>query len=455
MRNHRRRRPLPPAWILGLTLASGCAGAASQQRYRKLADDLEREPTLVPAAQTEVTRPRGHLERDAFVRAVLERNPSLAAAREAWRAALAEVPRARAVEDPMLEYAFAPLSIGARNTEYGQSITVRQNLPWPGTLAFAGEVALASAEARREDYRASRLDLALTASLLFDAYYAVERGLEVVDHHARIMAEVSDVAVAQYEAGRGPADGPLRAELEAALVERQRLELRTRRSVLVAQMNALLHRDPSAPLPPPPDRLDDDLAIPSDARTLQDEAVTRRPELEASRVLLRGRASAIRGAQRAFFPKLGWMTSYSTMWPMPQHRWMVGIAIDVPLEIRARRAAVEQAQAEQRRAEYETAARELEVRSEVEQARLRIEEARDAIALYRERLLPTARQRIDTALAAYTTGTGGLEMVLDAERALREVELAHEDASTELHRRHAELWRALGRMPGLDTQEVE
>src|SRR5690606_33368842 len=180
MRNHRRRRPLPPAWILGLTLASGCAGAASQQRYRKLADDLEREPTLVPAAQTEVTRPRGHLERDAFVRAVLERNPSLAAAREAWRAALAEVPRARAVEDPMLEYAFAPLSIGARNTEYGQSITVRQNLPWPGTLAFAGEVALASAEARREDYRASRLDLALTASLLFDAYYAVERGLEVV-----------------------------------------------------------------------------------------------------------------------------------------------------------------------------------------------------------------------------------------------------------------------------------
>lgn len=456
---HRRQRFPLPVWSLGLAVAYGCAGAAPQQRHRKLTEELEREPSFVPASSAEAPRPSGQLEREDFVRSVLERNPSIAAAREAWRAALAQVPQARAVPDPMLEYAFAPLSIGARNGEYGQSITVRQTLPWPGTLAFSGDVALADAEARREDYRAARLDLALMASQLFDAYYAVERGIEVIEHHAQLMAEIGDVAVAQYEAGRGPAEGPIRAELEAALVERQRLELRTRRGVLVAQMNALLHRDPASPLPPPPNHLDDRIeggtTVPQEARTLQDEAVSRRPELHASRVLVRGRASAIRGAQRAFFPNLGWMTSYSTMWPMPQHRWMVGISIDVPLEIRARRAAVEQATAQHRQAEYEAAARELEVRSEVEQARLRIEEARAALVLYRDRLLPAARQQIETALTAYTTGMGGLELVLEAERALRELELGHEDASTELHRRHAELSRALGRVPGLAAEEVQ
>jgi outer membrane protein TolC len=108
------------------------------------------------------------------------------------------------------------------------------------------------------------------------------------------------------------------------------------------------------------------------------------------------------------------------------------------------------------RAEFESEASRLEAsaRTQVYVSLKRLAESRTVLRLYEERLLPVARDQIDAARAGFTASRNPFMAVIEAERNLRAVELDYQMARAECDRRHAELERALGRIPGLDGKEV-
>src|SRR5580692_4108128 len=161
----------------------------------------------------------------------------------------------------MVTVDIAPLSIGSSSTRFGWDAMISQHLPWPGKLALDEAVAHAEADAARSDFEASRRELALTASLLFDQYFVTVKAIEVNAHHVDLMRSMQSAATAQYEVGRGSAQDPLQAEFELTHMEHDTVILASKRDVTVAQMNELLHRAPELPLPPPPK----DLPTPGDA----------------------------------------------------------------------------------------------------------------------------------------------------------------------------------------------
>lgn len=185
-------------WWPYLILAFGLGGCATAQarRYDALSAELRREGGRHAGANGGESLDMGELtrlDRAALIRAVLASNPSAEAARQGWRAALAQYPQSSALPDPMVEYSLAPLSIGSSNVSFGQVIGINQRFPWPGKLALEGEVALAEAEAAREGYDATRQRLALMASMLFDQYYAVQRSLDLNEEHRRLAEDIVSV----------------------------------------------------------------------------------------------------------------------------------------------------------------------------------------------------------------------------------------------------------------------
>ena len=78
------------------------------------------------------------LERSSLIEAVLERNPSLAAARQAWRAAAEGIPQASSLDDPMASFSLAPLSIASSDARFGDVLRLGQRIPFPGTLRLRG-----------------------------------------------------------------------------------------------------------------------------------------------------------------------------------------------------------------------------------------------------------------------------------------------------------------------------
>ncbi|HEX6900599.1 MAG TPA: TolC family protein [Thermoanaerobaculia bacterium] len=386
------------------------------------------------------------LDREALVRAVLERNPNLQAAREAWRAAAARPAQVRSLEDPTVSYGIAPLSIGS-DVDFGQELEVSQMLPYPGKRRVRSAMAEAEAETAREQYRAARLELATAAALGFDDYYRVHRALEINAEHRRLLDELHEIATARYAAGLVPQQEPLQAEVEAAELMHRDVQLRAERTMVKARLNALLHRRPDAGLPPPPDSLPElpPLGVAGD---LEDAAVAARPEIAARAAEIRAREAEVEMARLERKPDFGVMSSYNSMWTDKEHRFMVGASVSLPVRKERLEAARIEAEARLAQARNELAGMEDEIRSQVRESVARITEALHLLELYESRLLPASRDQIRAGRAGYVTGQSEFLSVLEAERTLRRVELGHQEALAALYQRRAELERALGRLPG-------
>lgn len=390
------------------------------------------------------------LDRAALVGAAVAANRDVEAMRQAWRAAAADVGARTGLDDPMASYSFAPLSIGS-DVRYGQVIELRQKLPFPGKRGLAGDAALDDAEVTRADYHAAQLAVAELASQLYDDAYVNARSLEINDRHRALVEQMKKVAEARVASSRGSTQDVLEAEVELGHIEHDRVMLETERITIDARINGLLHRDPNAALPAPPAAELTAPPMPVDVAVLLQTAVADRPQQAAAAARVRASETRVAIAERAYYPDFELMGSYNSMWNMPEHRWMLGIGLNVPIQRGTRAAEVEAAEArvEQVRAAADNVTD--EIRVDVTRAHRQLVEAIHVVHLYDERLVPAARAQVDAALAGFTSGTNDFPAVIGAERGLRDIELAAYRARAEAWRRQAALDRAVGRMPQGET----
>ncbi len=441
-------------------LTSSCAARTSRSTAPNGTPDSSPTPSEDPTTASpddDVDRlvSRARLERRAFVRAVLARNPSIAAARQGWRAAQARIRESGVLDDPMVKLEVAPLSVGSSSARLGYTASLSQRLPWPGKLSFEDSLARAEAGAAKNDFETMRRDLALAACLLYDRYFVSFRSLEINAQHVALLQNLKAGATAGFESGRGSAQDPLQAEAELTHLEHDSVVLATERDVTIAEMNALLHRDPRAPLPPPPK----DLALEPapdvrDSARLASAVATKRTEIEAARLRARAEQARAERAGRESYPDFTLSTSYNSMWDMPEHRWMVGVEFNLPIQTGRRAGAAEAANAERRRFEYQAVELTDKARAEVAVGVTRLEEAGHVVRLFETRLVPVARDQVDAARAGFVSSRNSFTAVVDAERNLRGVELEQQVARADFNRRVAELERAIGIIPGLGGKEA-
>lgn len=387
------------------------------------------------------------LDRDWLVREVLARNPSVGAAEAAVREARGRVFEADALEDPRLSYMVAPASLFSALPD-GHVVRLEQMLPFPGKRGLAAREAKAQVAASSAEAAQTRLDLALEAGRLYDAWFTVHRALEINAEHVDLLRTFKDSATAQYTAGKASQQDPLQAEVELTHVEHMNVTLAADREVIRAQLNGLLHRPPAAALPPPPSALPLPAAPAGGAATLAQAALQTRPELAAVQAQQGGAQASLARAQREAWPDFTVMGEYNSMWMDPAHQWMVGVGINLPLFWDRRHGEEEAATARGERLALEAARLRDQISTEVEVARLRLEEAVHVAHLYRTRLLPAARDQVAAARAGFVVGQTPFSTLIDAERNLRSMELSSAQSLADADLRAAELTRALGKLPG-------
>lgn len=385
------------------------------------------------------------LQRKALIQAVLDRNPGIEAARYA-RAVLREHETSvGSLEDPMLSYSLAPLSIGSDEVRYGQVIRVSQRFPSRGTLGLRSRQAGAMAEASHEELERLRLDLAAAASLLFDEYFVLHRSIEINEEHARLVAGFRRIVIARYAAGAGPQQDPIQAEVELAHLAHHKVMLESSVATVVARINTLMHRPPEDPLPPPPAKLPDPFLVP--AARLQEKALSGSPGLRAHQAAIRAGTATVELEEKGAKPQFEVMASYDSMWAATEHQWMVGAAINLPVQRKRTRANVARARARVAQLESEQQVLENQVRSEIQQIYIRLREAYHVVGLYRDRLLPAAADHVQAALSGYETNQNSFLVLIEAEKNQRSIQLQYQESIAAFHQRRAELDRALGRMP--------
>jgi outer membrane protein TolC len=359
------------------------------------------------------------------------------------------------LDDPMLMASIAPLSIASSKSRFGFDVEISQRFPLGGKLEAQEALAAAETRSASSDFSETRLKLALIASDLFDDYALAVRSIAIEADHIALVSALKENATALYASGNATAQDALQADAELARLEYQVSLYETQRDVAVAQLNALLHRVPTAALPPPSAAASqerDNAEV--DAAGLA-TAIDKRPDVVAAAARVRVAGARVEVAEREAYPDLTVSTSYNSMWDMPEHRWMAGVGVNIPLQRERRRGALDEASAMRAAAESEVQSTADMARGELAVAARQLQQARRAVQLYEQHLLPLARERIEAARASFTAAQTTFMSVIEAERGFRTAELELELARADLSKRKAGLERALGRVPGVSNSEVQ
>ena len=380
------------------------------------------------------------LTAESFTAAVLARNASLRAMRQALVAAVSGIRPAGALPDPMLSVSAAPRTFGS-TMGTGEDIEVSQALPWWGTLEVRKEIARADAEVARHDLQALRLRLAATARGTFADWVFVHRALLINASNQSVIGELRRIAAVRYATGKAPQSDVLQADVERAMLAQQQLKWQRKIAVVAARMNALLDRPPTASIPPPA-ALPVPAQLPSEAALLQ-RALTH-PQLKALEAEARAAQAKRRLAGKQRYPHFQVSAGYNSMWSDPAMRPMVGLSFTVPLDQGKYRAEIDAAQARARRAEYDLDNQRAALLADLSAAYASTREAAKSLALYRDDLVPLARDALQVALSEYGSGRGGFLEVLTAEQHQLDTALGLARAQSEYFDRWAELERLSG-----------
>ncbi|MCI0335255.1 MAG: TolC family protein [Planctomycetes bacterium] len=382
-----------------------------------------------------------------LIEEVQTRNPSLQAMVAAWQAAAQRYPQAISLDDPMFMAMAAPASFDSPDVEAGYVLQGSQKFPWFGKRAARGRIARAETNAAYHDLEDSRLRLAEATQLAYFDYYLAHRQQELNRENLEVIRQFRKTAQSRYQANQVTQQDVLQAEVELAELERRMIELERMNRLAAARVNTLLRQQPFAPLPPPPAQLSSPSEEP-DIETLQQLALSQRPDLAALGARVRAEQAAVTLACKEYYPDVEVFGRYDSFWQpadtQSDLRGQVGVNLNVPIYRGKLHASVREALSKlsQQRAEYEQ--RELDIRYEVAAAYEQVRESHRTLQLYAERLVPTAEQNVAAARSNYDVNKSSFLDLAIAQRQLIDLREKREEALATYHSRRAELMRAVG-----------
>jgi cobalt-zinc-cadmium efflux system outer membrane protein len=426
----------------------------------------------------------GNEELAAYLLEAGEKNPGLRASYTGWQAALAEIPQATALDDPVLSFTQV-----LRSLDENAVIELEQKLPWFGVLRLQGNKAASAADARLAEFYVKRNDLFARVKAAYYDYTLLEERIRIVKGQAEILKYVEDTVGSKYSVGLAEEQELFQVQIEEAKLEDQYQGFLQRRPAVIAALDRLIGREPSeelpapsesaAPPPPPPvpialarlhssnpaligmqhmiEGLETGIAL---ARKRAYPEVTlglgytvnrnesqNRGKSESLRALNAGRMFAsdpTRGNLTDLAVDAGFEQLFEDSESMPDE-WTIGVSVNVPVWRKKIKAGITQAQRLAEEHELERRDTALELGAQLKEAYYEYEDAARRLNVLKENLVPKAQLTYESAVTSYSTQAGSdfLEM-LNSQRMLLEFQLDRAQAEHDLKEAAATLEMLMG-----------
>jgi len=351
---------------------------------------------------------------DDAVKVALSANPGLVAL-DARAQALAEVPsQVEALPDPSLSVNLLnlPLDSFSFNQEGMTQLQVAftQALPYPGKLALRAQAASHEASAAGEEVAARRLLLVRDVKTVWWNIFYLDRALEVVVRNQTLLKQFVNVAETRYQVGRGLQQDILLAQLEHSTLRDNAIRIHNSRENEAARLNVLLDYPPGQRVVLPMS-VDERLPALMSVMVLQQRAAFLHPDLSAQRERLEAARSRINLAKKDYAPDFKLGAAYglrSGSNPDGSGRTDFGsvmFSMTLPLYTASKQdRAVDQRNAEWLQQKYWLHDQRNRVALEVHQAMTDYRRAGEQAILFKEEIIPQARQTVDAMLAGYQVG---------------------------------------------------
>jgi outer membrane protein TolC len=385
------------------------------------------------------------LDRRTVLREALERNPAARVFEQRAEAsrALAKAEGTLPAPEIMGQVWQVPFSQPLAFNQNMIMVGVTQSFPAPGVLSAREESMAAEADVELAMASDRARMILRDAGHAFADYAESSAKHRIHRAHLDVMQHLSDVAHARHATGGSLAD-VARAEVEVSRVEADFVTDATLIESARAHLNALLGRDPGAQLGPPADA---EPMVPNvDVAVLVARARAARPEFKRAVAEKEARRFAARAADReASWPSFSLGALYfPPTQAVNEHGYGASLSMSLPWLWGAagRRSAAEQKYLEAAEADLE--ATKIPVNAEVVTAESKARSAAYRLQVLRDRTLPASRRAFEVVEAGFESGRTDLMTVLDARRAMVDVEQEIVMARSDLEHALTDLEAAVG-----------
>ena len=361
-------------------------------------------------------------------------NPDLEAAFYRWRATLEAIPQAWALPNPRLTYAYYLRNVETRVGPQRHRVEFSQQFPWFGTRELQSDVSLEESRVAWEQFQARKLLLFNRISKAYYSLYTLSRSISVLEENMALLTSLEQVVRTRYTTGNASHADLVNVQVELSRLEERLASLSDRREPMEARLNAVLNRPTGATvsitdeLPPLEYELSED--------TLIDRSLEHHPDLAAleHRRLKAAKAGELAG--RRFYPDImlgiAYIETGTTAMPGVRDNGkdplMPMITLSLPVWRDTYAAAEREAELIERATERQHDEQANIIVADLKDAFYRYRDATRKIDLFRNTLIPKARQSLTVSQTGFRNGTAEFMNLIDAQRTLLEFEFACEEA---------------------------
>jgi outer membrane protein, heavy metal efflux system len=414
--------------------------------------------SIARAEQSSGDKPRlsnGRFSQRELISVVLRDNQTLKATLAKWEAMKAHVPQARAWEDlrAAVEWRTERSVPMVPNNMMDQMAMLEQDIPVSGKNRSRSRAATAEARAAFEDLRRMELDLIKRTR---SAYARLANGyaqLEVNRRNTELLDQFVQISRSRYEAGVATQADVLLAQTDAAKLLETQADIERQISEEQSALNVLMNRPAQASLGRPSELVFTPQSL--SLERLQASGIVLRPELRRAQNRIDAEKFRLELANRQWFPDpaLNLKAQRYNSAAQAVSEVDVGISIPVPwLNWNKYSSGVLEARKSVEGAEREFGAARMETLGLVRDQLKKIQTSAKQYELYRDDILPLARQAIDATRSAYEASTGGFLELITARRTLQDAESAALNRLVEYEVAIAELDAIIGRASPLMEQ---
>ena len=389
---------------------------------------------LAQQPETSSSRPNQRVDEPArlhrlqhLIEQALANNPEIKAMQRRFDRVRARISQAKALDEPVLSVGYmgnlTPFTLQTDDPSSGRTISISQDLPFPGKRSLRGKVASSEADAEWWAFEQTRRNVvAEVKDAYFDLYY-LTKAIGVVTKTRTLLEQFTKIAEVRYSVGKGIQQDVLKAQVEFSKLLEQQTLLEQRKQIAESRLNSLLYREPESPLGTPEELKPRD--FPYSLAQLNETAVANYPELKAQRRKIEGAQYAIQLAKKEFYPDFSVGFTYVNRPAMPE---MYGLSVGIKLPVfyaQKQRPALTEAtasfEAEKRSLENTTTLLMFKIRDKY----LAQTTAKRLMSLYSTTIVPQSSLSLESAIAGYEVGKVDFLTLLDNLVTLLNYELSY------------------------------
>ena len=406
------------------------------------------------AAQSQdVAHPQEHpadsgppLTLETAIGEALANNPTLVALRRELDVVRQRPAQERALAPPTLEAAIWqwPLdTFNPLNTNM-YMFTVRQDIPGRGKRTLRAAVGEKDIERAANDIAMRAREVVAQVKRAYADLFVTRQAIAIHQTGVDLSRQIADLTTAKYATGHGGQQDTLAAVVDISKLHADLLDLDEQERLTVAQLNALLNRDPAAPI--------GELTITNDGGSLppveqlQGRALQSNADMRGARLDVERAEAALAAATGEYKPDFMIGGGYQLM-PRSVGAWTASVGISWPnapwsrggLDAKKAEAAAEFAAARAREQAVSNSVRLL-----VQEAYVRATTATARASLLETTIIPQSQQVLDVSRVAYQSARADIAGLVAQQHGLLEARLEYFRALAALNEARADLEYAVG-----------